>query len=79
MSAPDHTPAAGQLIDQEGQYGGFLRRRVGLESFGLQALSQRRQFSLSTVSFHIDLQHLGHIVPVQADVSHMVSQSGLCL
>lgn len=31
----NHTPAAGQLVDQESHHGGFLRGGVGLKAFGL--------------------------------------------
>lgn len=31
----NHTPAAGQLVDQESHHGGFLSGGVGLKAFGL--------------------------------------------
>lgn len=52
---------------------------MGLEGLGLQAEGQLSQVSLPAIGPHVHLEHLRHIVPVDAHVGQMVPQHGLGL
>lgn len=76
---PDHAFTAGQLIYQEGQYSGFLSRRVSLKGFGPQTPSKISKLSLRAVSLHVQLQNLRHIIPIQTHIGQVVTQDRLSL
>lgn len=77
--SPDHSFTAAELINQERKQRGFLRRTMSLKSFGPEAEGQSSQLRLFTVSLHVYLQDLRHIVSVDTYISHMVPQNGLIL
>lgn len=77
--SPDDSLAAAELVHQEGQHGGLLCRRVSLEGLGLQAERQLSQPRLRTVSLHVDLQDLRHVVPVDPHISQVLPQGCLGL
>lgn len=50
-----------------------------LESLGLQTEGQRSKVCVGTVGSHVHLEHLRHIVPVDAHVGEVVTQHGFSL
>lgn len=52
---------------------------MGLKSLGPEAEGQSGQLCLLTVTLHVDLQDLRHIVSVDPHVSQVVPQGGLIL
>lgn len=77
--SPDHSLTTAELINQEGQHGGLLWWAVGLKSLGPEAEGQSSQLCLLTVTMHVDIQDLRHVVPVDPHISKVVPQGGLSL
>lgn len=79
LFSPYHSFTAAELIDQECQHGGLLRRTVGLKSFSPEAEGQRSWLRLLTMGLHVDLQDLWHIVSVDLHISQVFPQGGFAL
>lgn len=52
---------------------------MGLKRLGPEAEGQSNQLRLLTVTLHVDLQDLGHVVSVDPHISQVVPQGGLIL